>query len=139
MHIKHKPKHRKMEKNVREKCIMCVHIKFTCCRTELEQWLLFPHCAFLAVRSERDRASGGAEWSGVDENKRILVTLLSLLIEFYLLLVFIIIIIVVAVAAATVRIVVVVVVVFVVRCGSFAFHPKAVQQQERGHRRRGKT
>lgn len=75
--------HRRSNKNGekwRKTCVknvLSVHMKFTCCRTELEQWLLFPRFAFESL-----------SWS--EEKTRIRIILLSLLIEFYLLLVFII-------------------------------------------------
>lgn len=90
----------------------------------------------LCFSRRSERTSGRVEWSGLDENKRILVTLLSLLIEFYLLLVFIIIIIAVVVAAATVRIVVVVVVFVVAVLLHFI---RMLYGKSRGHRRQGKT
>lgn len=64
-----------------------VHIKFTCCRTETWTMATFSTVLLFGCRWNRD---GCMVW---EWDKRILVTLLSLLIEFYLLLVFIIIII----------------------------------------------
>lgn len=105
-------------------------------------WTMATFSTFCSSHSEKKRRNV-AEGCAEDGNKGILVTLLSLLIEFYLLLVFIIIIIVVAVAAAvtaaaasSTATILVVVVVLLLRF--FCISSESCKR-ERGHRRRGKT